>query len=117
MLLSLILIIICESLNRLLLLFLNHIPTGHAIEVELKTGKVLLLFYPAGLFPAILGKGPMAKIGKMIDLTSKLGEINNIEHNKGSKIYLQNQVILYCIMSSIPLQEFKYHSDMGHCFS
>ena len=39
----------------------------------------------------------------MIDLTSKLGEINDIEHNKGSKIYPQNQVILDCIMPSIPL--------------
>ena len=30
----------------------------------------------------------MAKIlEKMIDLTSKFGEINDIEHNKGSKIY------------------------------
>ena len=29
----------------------------------------------------------------MIDLTSKLGEINDIEHNKWSKIYPQNQVI------------------------
>ena len=27
----------------------------------------------------------------MIDLTAKLGEINDIEHNKGSKIYPQNQ--------------------------
>ena len=54
----------------------------------------------------------------MIDLTSKLGEINDIEHNKGSKIYPQNQVILDCIMPSIPkAQLFKYHSDMGHCFS
>ena len=56
----------------------------------------------------------------MIDLTSKLGEINDIEHNKGSKIYPQNQVILDCIMSSIPFKHkclFKYHSDMGHCFS
>ena len=35
---------------------------------------------------------------KMIDLTSKLGEIKDIEHNKGSKIY-----ILDCIMPSIPL--------------
>ena len=26
----------------------------------------------------------------MIDLTSKLGEINDIEHIKGSKIYPQN---------------------------
>ena len=40
---------------------------------------------------------------KMIDLTTKLGEINDIEHNKGSKIYRQNQVILDCIMPSIPL--------------
>ena len=37
----------------------------------------------------------------MIDLISKMGEINDIEHNKGSKIYPQNQVILDCIMSSI----------------
>ena len=51
---------------------------------------------PAGLFPAILGKGPWPKLGKMIDLKSKLGEINDIEHNKGSKIYPQNQVIFYC---------------------
>ena len=34
---------------------------------------------------------------KIIDLTSKFGEINDIEHNKGSKIYHQNQVILDCI--------------------
>ena len=40
----------------------------------------------------------------MIDLTSKFGEIVNIEHNMGSKIYPQNQVILDCIMSSIPLK-------------
>ena len=54
----------------------------------------------------------------MIDLTSTLGEINDIEHNKGSKIYPQNKVILDCIMSSIPHKHkcFKNHSDMGHCF-
>ena len=41
----------------------------------------------------------------MIDLTSKLGEINDIEHNnKGSKIYPQNQVLLDCIMPTIPLK-------------
>ena len=40
----------------------------------------------------------------MIDLTSKLREINDIEHNKGSKIYPQNQVILDCIMPTIPLK-------------
>ena len=52
----------------------------------------------------------------MINLTSKLGEINNTEHDKGSKIYPKNQVISDCIMPSIPLKH-KYHSDMGHCFS
>ena len=62
-----------------------------------------------GLFLAILGKGPWPKLGKMMDLTSKLGEINDKEHNKGSKIYLQNQVILDCIMPSIPLKH-KYLS-------
>ena len=41
---------------------------------------------------------------KMINLTSKMEEINDIEHNKGSKIYPQNQLILVCIMSSIPLK-------------
>ena len=50
----------------------------------------------------------------MNDLTSILGEINDIEHDKGSKIYPQNQVILDCTTSA---QVFKYHSDMGHCFS
>ena len=57
---------------------------------------------------------PLAKIGeKMIDLTSKLGEINDIENNKGSKLYPQTQVILDCIMPSIQLM----HNDMGHCLS
>ena len=37
-------------------------------------------------------------------VASKLGEIDDIELNKGSKIYPQNQVILDCIMSSIPLK-------------
>ena len=60
---------------------------------------IYIFIYITGLFPAILGKG-----GKMIDLTSKLGEINDIEHNKGSKIYPQYQVILDCIMQSIPLK-------------
>ena len=40
----------------------------------------------------------------MIDLTSKLGEISDLEHNKGSKINPKNQVILDFIMSSIPLK-------------
>ena len=63
---------------------------------------VLMLY--AGFFPVILGKGPWPKLGKMIKLTSKLGEINDIEHNKDSKIYPQNQVIFDCITSSIPLK-------------
>ena len=54
-----------------------------------------------GLFPAILEKNPGQNWGKKIDLTSKLGEINYSK--KGSKIYPQNQVILDCIMPSIPL--------------
>ena len=41
----------------------------------------------SGLFPAIWEKAPGQNWGKMIDFTAKLGEINNIEHNKGSKIY------------------------------
>ena len=45
----------------------------------------------------------------MIDLISKLGEMNVIEHNKGSKIYPQNQVILDCIMPSIPLMHTFSH--------
>ena len=48
-------------------------------------------------------KAPGLNKEKMIDLTAKLGEINDIEHNKGSKIYPQNQVILDCIMPTIPL--------------
>ena len=66
-------------------------------------GEKIITILP-GLFPAILEKGPQPKLGKMIDLTSKLGEINDKEHIKGSKIYPQNQAILDCIMSSIPLQ-------------
>ena len=50
-------------------------------------------------------KAPGQNWGKNIDLASKFGEINNIEHNKGSKIYPQNQVILDCIMPSIPLKQ------------
>ena len=56
-------------------------------QVENEPDRIL---FHAGLFPAILGKGPWQELGKMIDLTAKLGEINGIEHNKGSKIYPQN---------------------------
>ena len=51
-------------------------------------------------------KAPGQNWEKIIDLTSKLGEINDIEHNKlnGSKIYPQSQVSFDCIVSSIPLK-------------
>ena len=44
----------------------------------------------------------------MIDLTSKLGEINDIEHNKGSKNISSKSSFFRLFMSSIPLK---------HCFS
>ena len=54
----------------------------------------------SGLYPASLGKGPWPKLGKMINLTSKLGKITYIKHNHGSKVHPQNQVILDCFMPS-----------------
>ena len=47
-------------------------------------------------------KRPLAKLGKMINLTSKLGEINGINIIR-VEMDPQNQVILDCIMPSIPL--------------
>ena len=61
-------------------------------------------YHIQGFFQQFWEKASVQNWEKMIDLTSKLGEINNIEHNKGSKIYPQNQVILDCIMPSIPLK-------------
>ena len=55
-------------------------------------------------FQQIWEKVPGQNWEKMIDLKSKLGEINDIEHNKGSKTYPQNQVILDSIMPTIPLK-------------
>ena len=57
-----------------------------------------------GLFQQFWEKAPGQNWEEKIDLTSELGEINYIEHYKGSKIYPQNQVILDCIMPSIPLK-------------
>ena len=62
------------------------------------------------LVPAIWEEAPGQNWEKMIDLTSKLGEINSIEH-KGSNIDTQNQVILDCIMPSIPLK----HKCLSTC--
>ena len=56
-----------------------------------------------GLFQQFWEKAPGQNWEKKIDLTSKLGEIKDIEHYKGSKTYPQNQVILDCIVPSIPL--------------
>ena len=64
----------------------------------------LSLFPKQGLFQQYLEKAPGQNWEKKIDLTSTLGEISNIEHYKGSKIYTQNQVILDCFMPSIPLK-------------
>ena len=61
------------------------------------------IFFP-GLFQQFWEKASGQIWGKIIDLTSKLGEINDIEHNKDSKIYPRNQVILHCIMPSITLK-------------
>ena len=57
-----------------------------------------------GFFQQFWEKAPGQNWEKMIKITSKLGEINNKEHNKGSKIYPQNQAILDCIMPSITLK-------------
>ena len=57
-----------------------------------------------GLFLQFWEKAPGQNWEKKIDLTSKLGEIKDIELYKGSKIYPQNQVILDCIMPSIPFK-------------
>ena len=43
----------------------------------------------SGLSPAILGKGPGQNWEKMIDLTSKLGEINNINITRVAKYILK----------------------------
>ena len=58
----------------------------------------------SGLYQQFGEKTPGQNWGKIIVFTSKLGEISDKEYNKGSKIYLQNQVILDCFMSSIPLK-------------
>ena len=61
----------------------------HYIQPQLFTGIFL-----QGFYQQFWEKAPGQNWEKMIDLTSKLGEINDIEHNKGSKMYPQNQVII-----------------------
>ena len=78
----------------------SHDCTGrHNTEIQDKREELRLT---TGLFPANLGKGPWPKLGKNDRLIVKLGEINDIERNKGSKICPHNQVILDCIMPSTP---------------
>ena len=67
-----------------------------------------------GFFQQFWEKAPGQNWEKMIDLTAKLGEINDIEHNKGSKIYPQNQVYLDCMKPTILLM---HRCLRGHCFS
>ena len=75
---------------------IHHLPGS--IDPSERTG-IFTLFWEIAIakfraFSSNFGKRPLAKIGnKMINLTAKLGEIYDIEHNKGSKIYPQNQVI------------------------
>ena len=57
-----------------------------------------------GFFQQFWEKAPGQNWEKMMDLTAKLGEISDTEHNTGSKIYPQNQVILDRIMLTIPLK-------------
>ena len=45
----------------------------------------------------------------MFDLTSKLGENNDIEHNKGSIIYPKNQLVLDCILKDIRRHQLYIH--------
>ena len=61
-----------------------------------------------GFFQQFWERAPGKNWEKMIDLTAKLGEINDIEYNKSNKIYPQNQVILDCIMPSILLNHKCY---------
>ena len=43
-----------------------------------------------GLYPAILGKGALPKLGKNYQLNVKIGKNNDIKHNDGSKVYPKN---------------------------
>ena len=46
-----------------------------------------------GLFQQVWEKAPGQNWEKKIDLTSKLGEINDIEHYKGSKYILKIKLL------------------------
>ena len=80
------------------------IKTVATTYVQLRNRKIKFHLRIQGFFQQFWEKARGQNWEKLIDLTAKLGDINNIEHNKGSKIYPQNQAILDCIMSSIPLK-------------
>ena len=81
-------------------------PSGYFITVSftMEVGHTKVLNKKQGFFQQFWEKAPGQNWERMINLSAKLGEINDIEPNKGSKIYPQNQVILDCIMPSIPLK-------------
>ena len=54
-------------------------------EPSLLTYPRYYIVYETGLFQQFWERAPGKNWEKMIDLTSKLGEINDKEHNKGSK--------------------------------
>ena len=72
-----------------------------SLDIGIKVVLSFDLWKVQGSFPQFWDKAPGQNWEKMIDLTVKLGEIND---NKGSKIYPPNQVVLDCIMPSIPLK-------------
>ena len=72
------------------LLFFIHVVTFVLGAQKNRLIEMVLLSTHTGLFPAILGKGPWPKlVKKMIYLTSKLGEINDIEHKRVAKYILK----------------------------
>ena len=66
------------SLKSKLTNFLTLFPPSHLLSTA--------LFSAQGFFQQFWEKAPGQNWEKMIDLTAKLGENNNIEHNWGSKI-------------------------------
>ena len=67
-----------------------------------------------GFFQQFWEKTPVQNWEKMIDFTSKLGEINDMDHNISSK---SSNFRLYYVKHTTYAQVLKYHSDIGHCFS
>ena len=92
-------LLLCNVITKVRNAFIREFLTGIKNNLSQGQSKGVQAFFQQ-IWEKTSGQNPE----KMIDLTSKLGEINDIEHNKGSKIYPQSQVILDCIMLSIPLK-------------